>query len=146
MDIELNVVECRQHYAGRAITGQLCITPIEANLSSIKTQTIQLSTIAMEKLLMSTLINPRHTTATQQVRQCTKKSGWREKEGDVWRKIFGDTKPTTTPPLKLPWTDTGTYTFEFNNSSSSNNEAEGCTENGDTTFNTRTWQPRSKYY
>ena len=48
-------------YAGRAITGQLRTTPAEAilaeaNLQLKKTQAIQLSTIAMEKSLRTTLI------------------------------------------------------------------------------------------
>ena len=31
--------------------------------------------------------------------------------GRTW--IFGDTKPTTTPPLKPPWTDTSAHTCEL---------------------------------
>ena len=67
----------------------------------------------MEKSLRTTAITQRHTTATQHVLQRTRKPSWREKVGDVWQKIFGDTKSTKSPPLNPPWTDTGTYTFEI---------------------------------
>ena len=111
-------LERSQHYAGPAITGQLCTTPVvtilaEAYLPSIETRTIKLSTIAIEKSLRTTETNPRHTSATHGAHQCTQKPNWREKAGDVWRKIFGDTKLATTPQFKPPWTDTGTHTFEL---------------------------------
>ena len=105
-----------QRCIGRAIIGQLRITPVEAiqaemSLSSIMTRAIQLSTIAMGKSLMKT--NPPHATATKRVRQRNQRPSWREEAGGVWQKIFGDTKPTMIPPLKSPLTDTGTYTFEL---------------------------------
>ena len=57
----LESLERSQRYAGWAITGQLLTTPVEAilaeaNLTSIKIRAIQLSTIAMEKSLRTTLI------------------------------------------------------------------------------------------
>ena len=80
----LENLEGSQCYVGRSITGQLCTTPVEAilveaNLLSIKTQAIQLNTIVIEKLLKTAVTNLRHTTATQQVRQRTKKPNWCEK-------------------------------------------------------------------
>ena len=53
-----------QHNAGRDITGQLRTTPVEAivteaNPRLIKTQAIQLSTIAMEKSLRTAVTNQR---------------------------------------------------------------------------------------
>ena len=76
--------ERSQRYAVRAITGQLHATPVdavlaEANLTSIKRRAIQLCTVAVDKSLRTTPINPRHTTATQLVRQSTQKPSWREK-------------------------------------------------------------------
>ena len=112
----LENLERSQRCAGQAITGQLRTTPVEAilaeaNLPSIKTREIQLSTIAVEKSLRITRTNQRHTTATQQVRKRTKKPSWREKAGDVMRKIFHDTNPNTTPQPKPRLTDTGTQTL-----------------------------------
>ena len=96
MDIELNVetLERSQRYAGRAFSGQLRTNPVEAifaeaNLHSIETRAIQLSTIAMENLQMTTATNPRHTIATQPVRQRIQNPSWREKAGDVLGKIVG---------------------------------------------------------
>ena len=70
--------ERSQRYVGRANTGQLCTTPVEAilaeaNLPSIKTWAIELISITMDKSLRTTVTNPRHTTVTQQVRQRTQK-------------------------------------------------------------------------
>ena len=117
VDVKLNVGESREITTLRR-AGHHHTTPVEdilagANLPSIKTQSIQLSTISMEKSLRTTLTNPQHKTMTQRERLRTKKPSWREKAGDVWQKIIGDTKPTMTPQLKPPWTDTGTHTFEL---------------------------------
>ena len=114
----LENLEWSQCYAGRAITGQLHTTPVEAilaeeNLHSINTRAVQLSTIAIDKSLRTTVTNSRHTTANQRVRQRTQKPIRREKTDDVWQKILGDTKPTMTHTPKPPWTDTSTNTFEL---------------------------------
>ena len=50
----------------------------------------------------------------KQIRDIHHRPSCREKAGDVRRKIFGDAKPTTTPPLRPPWTHTGTHTLELN--------------------------------
>ena len=113
----LRNVERSQRYTGRAITGQLRTTHVEVflaevDLYSILTRAIQLSTIATEKSLRTTLINPRQATAIQRVWQRIQRNSCHMKAGDIRRKNFGDTKPTTTPPLQPPWTDTGTHTYE----------------------------------
>ena len=77
--------ERSQRYVVRAIIGQLRTTPVkaiiaEANLPSIRTLAIQLSTIAMDKSVRTTLINPLHTTATQRERQRTKKPSLSDKQ------------------------------------------------------------------
>ena len=110
--------ERSQRNAEQAITGQLLTTPVEAilaeaNQPSIRTQAIQQTTIAMDKSLGTTQINPRHTTENRRVQRRTKKPSWREKAGVVLRKVIGDTKLTTTPPLKRQWNDTGTHIFQI---------------------------------
>ena len=67
----------------------------------------------MKKSLRTTLMKPRHTKATQRGRQRSQKPSWREEGVDIWRKIIGEANPTTTPPHRPPWIDTGTHTFEL---------------------------------
>ena len=75
--------EMCQRYAGRAITGQVKMTPAEADLPTVATRTTQLSTIAMEKSLRMPDTHPRRQIATTKVRQRTKKSSWRKTAGEA---------------------------------------------------------------
>ena len=72
LDIEPSVRESMESTTLRR-TGQLRTSPVEAilaeaDLPSMETRAAQLCTVAKEKSLSTTLINPGHITATQLVR------------------------------------------------------------------------------
>ena len=81
-------LEACQQFAGRAITGQVKTTPVEAilaenNLPKIGTRATQLCARALEKSKRIAPENPRHQIAEQSSRQRTKKHSWRTKAGVV---------------------------------------------------------------
>ena len=101
--------EMCQRYAGRTIAGKIKKTPVEATLAdsdlpTLATMATQLSTIAMEKCLWMPDTNQKMQIVTAEVRQCTKKKGWRKKASKVWRSILGSTQPErTTAILATNW-------------------------------------------
>ena len=75
-------------HAGRAITGQIKTTPVEAILAdgevpTVDTKSTQLSTKAIEKSLLMPDTNPSKQIATSEVHQRTKKTSWRKKASEV---------------------------------------------------------------
>ena len=77
-----------QRNAGRAITGQIKATPVEAiaaeaDLTTVATKATQLSSIAMEKSILMPEANPRRQTATAEARQHTEKTTKKEKACEV---------------------------------------------------------------
>ena len=110
-------LETCQRYAGRAITGHLKTTPVEAvlaeaNLPTIETRGKQLCAIAMEKSLRQPLNNHRHHIATLEVKQRTTKQSWRSKARQIWGSIFKNAVPQQTPGLLPPWLKIGEHNFE----------------------------------
>ena len=122
-------LETCQRFAGRAITGQVKTTPVEAilaeaNLSKIGTRATQLCAIALEKSKRIAPENPRHQIAEQSSRQRTKKPSWQTKAGAVWESIFGNTSPAKQPELLPPWMQIGEHIFETSGSKSGDAEAD----------------------
>ena len=106
-----------QRYSGRAITGQIMTTPVEAilaeaDLPTVATRATQLSTIAMEKSLRMPDANPGKQIASAEIRQRSKKTSWRKIASEVWRSIFGFTQAEWTPRILPPWIQTGSHFVE----------------------------------
>ena len=116
-------LETCQRFAGRAITGQVKTTPVEAILAEanhpkIGTRATQHCAIALEKSKRIALENPRHQIAEQSSRQRTKKPSWRAKAGAVWESIFANTSSAKQPELLPSWMQIGEHIFEtFGNKS-----------------------------
>ena len=122
-------LETCQRFAGRAITGQVKTSPVEAilaedNLPKIGTRATQLCAIALEKSKRIAPENPRHQIAEQSSRQRSKKPSWRAKAGAVWESIFGKTSPSIQPELLSPWMQIGEHIFETSGSKSGDAEAD----------------------
>ena len=95
-------LEMCQRYAGRATTGQIKTTPVEAILAEADLPTVairatQPSTIAMEKSIKMPDTDRRKQIATADGLQRTTKTSWRKKASEVWRSIFGATQPERAP-------------------------------------------------
>ena len=106
-----------QRYAGRAITGQIKTTSVEAisaeaHLPTVATCATQLSTIAMEKYLLMPETNQRRQIATAEIRQLTKKTSMRKKASEVRISIFWSTQPERTPGILPPWPQTVNHVSE----------------------------------
>ena len=115
-------LETCQRFAGRAITGQVKTTTVEAiladaNLPKIGTRATQLCAIALKKSKRTAPENPRHQIAEQSFRQRTKKP-------EQYGSIFGKTSSAKQPELFPPWMQIGEHIFETSGSKSGNAKAD----------------------
>ena len=83
-----------------------------SGLPTVANRATQLSTLAMEKSLRMPDVNPRKQIATAEVGQRTKKTSWRKKVSELWRKIFGFTQPRETLRFLPPWLLNGNNVLE----------------------------------